>query len=211
MMRIIFTDDHAVVRHGYASLVKMMLPNYEVNEAADAEHTLALLDQYDDVKLVVLDINLEHSSGLTLGKQIHQRYPHLAILFFSMFDEISMIHQALQSGGGGYISKRSEPEDMIEAIKTVLAGRTYLSAETAVKIATLNLQPQKNINQILTPREFDVFLATAKGHTRQDIANMLSVSSKTVSNTMTQIRQKLAITSQTELVKLAIQHGYVDA
>ena len=115
-MNILIVDDHAVVRQGYSALLTMMLPDAVVSEAENAQQTLKALAA-TDIDLVILDINLENASGLNLAGRLLKRWPRLKIIFFSMFDEPSVVNRAIQTGAKGYLSKRSKPEVMVEAIK----------------------------------------------------------------------------------------------
>lgn len=207
-MNILIVDDHAVVRQGYSALLTMMLPEACVNEAEDAQQTLKTLNA-TPTDLVILDINLETSSGLQLAGRIIKRWPKTKIIFFSMFDELSVVNRAIQTGAMGYLSKRSKPEVMIEAIKSVLAGKRYIEHSIAIQLATNQFAESDKLYEQLTQREFDVFLGIAKGLDRTLLANELNVSSKTISNILTQLKSKLNVTTNTELVHLAIDHGYL--
>lgn len=207
-MNILIVDDHAVVRQGYLALLSMMLNDAEISEAANAQQTLKILND-KPIELIILDINLENTSGLQLAGQLMRRWPKVKIIFFSMFDEPSVVSRALQTGAMGYLSKRSNPEVMIEAIKSVLAGKRYIEHSIAIQLATHQMsQPESAVEQ-LTQREFDIFVSTAKGLDRSQIAQNLSVSCKTVSNTLTQLKQKLQVSTNTELVHLAIEQGFL--
>ncbi len=120
-------------------------------EAENAQQTLAAFNKaHFDV--VILDINLEHSSGLSLAPRIYARSGKTKIIFFSMFDESAVIHRAMQTGAAGYISKRSKPETMIEAIKSVLKGKTYIEHELAMKLAAYSYGEDRDISDLLTQR-----------------------------------------------------------
>jgi DNA-binding NarL/FixJ family response regulator len=186
----------------------MMLPDIAVTEAEDANQTLKILSQHP-IDLVILDINLAHSSGLTLANHLFARWPKIKIIFFSMFDEPTVVNRAMTTGAQGYLSKRSKPEVMIEAIKTVSSGRNYIEHSIAISLATHNLKDRQSICEQLTKREFDVFLSVAKGQDRSQIAADLNISNKTVSNAITQLKNKLNINTNTELVHLAIEQGLV--
>lgn len=207
-MNILIVDDHAVVRQGYSALLTMILPDAQVSEADKASQALKMIES-NMVELVVLDINLDNANGLSLAVRMLKRWPKLKIIFFSMFDEPSIVNRAMQTGALGYISKRSKPEVMIEAIKAVSAGKRYLEHDLAIQLATHQLNDLDNLCEQLTAREFEVFVAVAKGLDRAQIANELNVSTKTVSNLLTQIKSKLQVTTNTEMVHLAIEQGYV--
>ncbi len=187
-MHILLVDDHAVVRQGYCALLTMMLPETQVDEAENAQQALKILGQ---------------------PGRITKRWPELKIIFFSMFDEPSVVQRAMQTGAMGYLSKRSSPDTMIDAIKTVRAGKRYIEHSLAIQLATHQMQENEAVCDQLTQREFDVFIGIAKGLDRTQLANALNVSSKTISNTLTQLKSKLQIHTNTELVHLAIEQGYL--
>lgn len=206
-MHLLLVDDHAVVRQGYSALLGMMLPDATIHEAENARDAMACLKQHD-VAVMILDINLDQASGLNLAPRFLSRHPELKIIFFSMFDEASIVNRAMQTGAAGYISKRCRPEIMLEAVKTVMAGRTYIEHELAINLASSFSEKQDMFDQ-LTRREFDVFMGVAKGQKRNRIALDLNISDKTVSNAITQLKNKLQVKTSTELVHLAIENGYV--
>lgn len=204
-MKILLVDDHAVVRQGYSALIKMMIADCEVDEAetvADAKR-LVYANRYD---LAVLDINLQEGSGLQLAPRWVAEFP---VIFFSMFDDVAMVRRALQTGAQGYISKRCKPEEMLAAIKTVLAGDIFIEPRLQCELDTL-ADSECGLLESLAPREFDIFMAVASGKTRQHVANELNISAKTVSNTLTQIKAKLGVNTSSEIVRLAIENGLLE-
>ncbi len=126
-----------------------------------------------------------------------------------MFEEASIVNRAMHTGASGYISKRCRPEVMLDAVKTVMAGRTYIEHELAINLASYTYSEKRDIFDQLTRREFDVFMGVAKGLKRNRIAMDLNISDKTVSNAITQLKNKLQVKTSTELVHLAIDNGYV--
>lgn len=207
-MKILLVDDHAVVRQGYASLLTMMLIDVTVYEAETPQQAMQILAK-TPVDIAILDINLEQVSGLQLAPRLLLRWPKLKIIFFSMFDDPSVVNRAMQSGANGYITKRSPPETMVEAIKAVSNGKTYIEHKLANDLARYTYQDCKDPCDRLTQREFEIFISVAKGLRRAKIAADLSISDKTVSNAITQLKSKLHVETSTELVLLAIEKGYV--
>lgn len=207
-MHLLLVDDHAVVRQGYGALLAMMLPQATIHEAENARQAMSCLAQHD-ISVIILDINLEQASGLNLAPRFLARSPNLKIIFFSMFDEASIVNRAMHTGASGYISKRCRPEIMLEAVKSVMAGRTYIEHELAINLASYAYSEKRDIFDQLTRREFDVFVGVAKGLKRTRIAQDLNISDKTVSNAITQLKSKLQVKTSTELVHLAIDKGYV--
>ena len=126
-MNIVLVDDHAVVRQGYASLLRTVLPTVQVREAASGEEALARV-QEQVPNLVIMDFGLPGISGLETTRRLRQRLPQLRVLFFSMHDELPLVRQALDAGASGYLTKNSAPEVLIEAVQRVFswAGQPLL-------------------------------------------------------------------------------------
>ncbi len=156
-----------------------------------------------------MDIGLPGISGLETCRRLLQRLPQLPILFFSMHDELSLVRQALDAGAAGYISKIVAPEVLIEAARRTLSGQMYIEQAIATKLACHKSFPGAIDPRLqsMTPREMEVFVMLSRGFATQQIAEKLSISSKTVSNYMTLLKQKLQVTSHVELVHLAIDTG----
>jgi len=208
-MKILITDDHAVVRQGYASLLSMMLDPCEVVEASSGEEACLQAVAHQQLDLMILDINLPGISGIETARRILKRDPDARILFFSMYDEMPMVQQALDSGALGYITKSSSPEVLIDAVRKVAAGQIYVEHELAMRLA-MRQQPKTLSDQRLqemTQREFEVFVMLARGFSVKAVAEQLCISAKTVSNYTAMLKSKLDVSSTTELVHLAIETG----
>ncbi|GIZ13957.1 response regulator transcription factor [Pseudomonas sp. NCCP-436] len=209
-MKVLLVDDHAVVRQGYASLLQVLLPDVQLREAADGEQALQRV-QEEIPHLVIMDIGLPGISGLETTRRLRQRLPQLRVLFFSMHDELPVVRQALDAGAIGYLTKRAAPEVLIEAVRRTAAGHLYIEQQLATQLACSpggddGLDPRL---RELTQREFEIFVMLARGLPPRQIAERLCISAKTLSNYQTLVKNKLQITSQAELVHLAIDSGVV--
>ena len=209
-MNILLVDDHAVVRQGYASLLRALLPAIEVREAASGEEALSRVQEALP-HLVIMDFGLPGISGLETTRRLRQRLPQLRILFFSMHDELPLVRQALDAGAIGYLTKNSSPEVLVEAVKRTAAGHAYIEQQLATQLAcnptsSDGLDPRL---RELTQREFEIFVMLARGLPPRQIAEKLCISAKTLSNYQTLVKNKLQIASQAELVHLAIDSGVV--
>ncbi|SIQ22282.1 response regulator [Marinobacterium stanieri] len=205
-MKILLCDDHAVVRQGYASLLSAMLDECEIIEADTGWEAVSLWQQ-QPADVAVLDINLSDISGIEVARRILQRAPDARILFFSMYDELPMVQQALDAGALGYITKSSSPEVLLEAVRKVLSGQPYVEHDLATRLA---LQRNSGMDPRLsgmTQREFEIFVMLARGLTPKTIADQLCISVKTVSNHSALLKNKLQVSSTAELVHLAIECG----
>lgn len=209
-MKILLVDDHFVVRDGVAALLRGLIPEVEVSEAIDGESALEAV-QRSVPSLVILDIGLPGISGLEVTRRLRQRLPQLRVLFFSMHDELPLVRQALDAGAIGYLTKNSSPEVLVEAVKRTAAGHAYIEQQLATQLAcnpasSDGLDPRL---RELTQREFEIFVMLARGLPPRQIAEKLCISAKTLSNYQTLVKNKLQISSQAELVHLAIDSGVV--
>jgi DNA-binding NarL/FixJ family response regulator len=205
MIRIILVDDHAIVRSGYRRLLSAE-PDFEVvGEAATVQEANALVQRTQpDVALV--DLILKGSSGLEAIAGMLVRLPALRVLVLSMHDGAGHLAQALKAGAHGYLTKCSEPEEVIEGIHGVMCGRRVLSRDMR------DAAPAEGDEALhdLKPREFELLRLLVHGESVQDIATMLHLSPKTVLNYLTSIRQKLNAENDFKLMHLAARSGLVD-
>lgn len=206
-MKILLVDDHSVVRQGYASLLRALLPEVQVSEAASGEQALQAV-QESIPHLVVMDFALPGISGLETTRRLRQRLPQLRVLFFSMHDELPLVRQALEAGASGYLTKNASPEVLVEAVRRILAGHAYIEQPLATQLAC---HPSREAGDPrlsgMTQRELEIFTMLARGMPVRRIAEHLCISGKTVSNHLTMVKNKLQIGSQAELVHLAIDTG----
>ena len=208
-MNILLVDDHAVVRQGYASLLRTVLPAMQVREAASGEEALTRVKEQVP-NLVVMDFGLPGISGLETTRRLRQRLPQLRVLFFSMHDELPLVRQALEAGASGYLTKNSAPQVLIEAVQRVLAGHAYIEQPLATQLACTSQQGTSDPRlQRMTQRELEIFTMLAKGTPLRVIAEQLCISGKTVSNHLTLLKSKLQVSSHAELVHLGIDLGVV--
>jgi DNA-binding NarL/FixJ family response regulator len=197
-MNILLVDDHAVVRQGYATLLRALLPAMEVREAATGEDALIRVQEAVP-NLVIMDFGLPGISGLETTRRLRQRLPQLRVLFFSMHDELPLVRQALDAGASGYLTKSSAPDVLIEAVRRILAGHAYIEQPLATQLVC---HPQRDASD---PR----LQSMTQGTPARLIAEQLSISSKTVSNHLTLLKSKLQVSSHAELVHLGIDMGVV--
>ncbi|WP_217474128.1 response regulator [Stutzerimonas stutzeri] len=207
-MNILLVDDHAVVRQGYAALLRVLLPAAQVTEACDGEQALARAQEAPP-SLVIMDVGLPGISGVETTRRLLQRLPQLRVLFFSMHDELPLVRQALDAGAAGYITKSSSPEVLVDAVRRILAGHAYIEQPLAIQLARNPVAANASDPRLqgMTQREFEIFVMLAKGTPTRLIAERLCISSKTVSNYLTLLKSKLQVSSHAELVHLAIDTG----
>lgn len=208
MIRIILVDDHAVVRTGYRRLLDAEPGLQVVGEAASADEANALIMRVA-ADVAVVDLSLRGSSGIEAIRRMLARQPGLKVLVLSMHEGAGHITQALRSGALGYLTKYSEPGDVIDGIRRVATGKRVFSPEIAQVLAEEAVDGDGALDH-LTPREFEVLRMLAHGESANGIANSMHLSPKTVLNYLTLIRQKLNADNDFKLLHLAARHGLVD-
>ncbi|MGX1126852.1 response regulator transcription factor [Pseudomonas defluvii] len=207
-MEILLVDDHPMVRLGLAHTLRQALPELLIAEAASGEEALQRV-QEQLPGLLIMDFDLPGISGLETTRRLRQRVPQLRILFFSEHTELSLVRQALDAGACGYLSKAVKPQVLVEAVRRVLSGHAYIEQSLATQLACQSHPMQAGDARLrgLTQRETEIFLMLAKGTPSRLIAEQLCISAKTVSNYLTLLKSKLQVSSQAELVHLAIDAG----
>jgi two-component system, NarL family, invasion response regulator UvrY len=211
MIRVMLVDDHAVVRTGFRLLLQSVPDISVIGEAESGE---AANQRYAELTpdVVVMDLAMPGMGGLEALKRIRARYPQARVLALSAHDDPMHARRALQEGALGFLSKRSAPETLIEAVTTVAAGRRYIDASLAQKLALADIEgATKSPVERLSEREFEVFIRLASGATVQKIADDLKLSSSTVGTHLYNIKQKLDVVNQSELTLIAIRHGLIEA
>ena len=207
MLRIFLVDDHQIVRAGFKQLLEME-PGWEVVGEAGSVAELAdsmLRVQFD---VMVLDLSLPDGDGLVLLRQVLSKHPDMAVVVMSMHEGALYVQDAMSSGARAYVTKRSGFEELVEALKVVQSGETYVSED--VRAVSQDGQ-RRGVNLLpeLTSKEANVFLLLARGHSVSRVAATLNVSNKTVYSHRNSIWNKLGLTSDFELRKLAHQRGLV--
>ena len=211
MIRVLLVDDHAVVRTGFRLLLQSV---GEISIVGDAQSGEVACQLYAELTpdVVVMDIAMPGMGGLEAIRRIRVRDSHARILALSAHDDPMHARRALREGALGFLSKRSAPEALIDAVTTVAAGRRYIGADLAQKLALADVEGAvKSPVERLSEREFEVFIRLARGETVQRIAEDLKLSASTVGTHLYNVKQKLGVVNQSELTLLAIRHGLIEA
>jgi two-component system invasion response regulator UvrY len=208
-VRIVLVDDHAVVRAGYRRFLEQE-PGYSViAEAASGEEAYALLQRIAP-DIVLLDLSMPGLGGLSSLRRFKLRWPLLPVLVFSMHDTVAFATQALRAGANGYVTKGSDPQLMVAAVRSVLDGEVALSPDIRQRLDRVAADIRASPTLGLSVREFDIFRLIAGGKNHDDIAQLLNLSIKTVANNHSTIRQKLGVTTDIELLDVALECGAVE-
>ena len=205
---IVLVDDHAVVRAGVKRLLEQE-PLFEViAEAESGEKGYQLFGALEP-DVMVIDLSMPGMGGLEAIRRIMMRHEKAKILVLSMHENLSFVNQALKLGAKGYLIKNTLGDDLVKAIETISRGEVFLSDEIAKKIAVSSIQGDQDPIHDLSAREFEIFRLLAEGFEVDAIATTLNISSKTVSNYQTMIKQKLNINTPIELIRYAIKAGVI--
>jgi two-component system, NarL family, invasion response regulator UvrY len=205
---IVLVDDHAVVRAGVRRLLEQE-PLFEViGEAESGEKAYQILAELKP-DVMVMDLSMPGMGGLEAIRRILMRYEKAKILVLSMHEDLSFANQALKLGAKGYLTKNTLADDLVKSIETVTQGDVFLSDEIAKKMAMQSISGNQDPVHELSAREFEIFRLLAEGLDIDAIASTLNISSKTVSNYQTMIKQKLDINTPIELIRYATKVGVI--
>ena len=209
MIRIVIADDHAIVRTGLREFFAGQVDLRVTGEAANGSEALDLVRQ-GDLDVLLLDLSMPDQSGVDALAAIHARKPELPILILSGFPEAHYATMLIKQGASGYLNKECDPEEIVNAIRTVARGRKYISAAVAEQLASgLDPTAAKAPRELLSEREFQVFLRLAKGETIGRIADGMSLSVKTVSTYRSRVMEKMALESNSDLTYYALKAGLI--
>ena len=212
-IRLLLVDDHAVVRSG----LRMLLENEsdiaiagEAGKAGEALEAVAALAP----DVVVMDIGLPDMSGIEVTQRIKQNWPQVAVVALTIHEDEEYFFKMIQAGASGYIPKRAAPEELLTAIRAAAAGEVYLYPSLAKLLVKDYISGGKEAEELdalnmLTEREQEVLAHLADGANNQEIADVLSISPKTVARHRENIMHKLNLHSRTELVRYAIRKGII--
>ena len=205
---IVLVDDHAVVRAGVRRLLEQESLFEVIGEAESGEKAYQIFGELKP-DVMVMDLSMPGMGGLEAIRRILMRYEKAKILVLSMHEDLSFANQALKLGAKGYLIKNALADDLVKSIEIVSNGEVFLSAEIAKKMAMKSISGDKDPIHELSAREFEIFRLLAEGLDIDGIASTLNISSKTVSNYQTMIKQKLDINSPVELIRYAIKTGVI--
>lgn len=209
-IEVLVADDHAIIRDG---LKKILADTADLKVTGEASDGFATLQQVRarDWGLVVLDMSMPGRSGLELIKQLKAERPGTPILVFSMHPEEQYAVRAIRAGASGYLSKETDSDLLLPAMRKVAAGGAYVSEKVATLLACDNTRSSEQPpHMLLSDREYGVFNRIVRGLSLTEIASELSLSIKTVSTHKSHILAKLSLSNQVDLVRYAIDHGLLD-
>jgi len=203
---VMLVDDHAVVRMGFRLLLDAAPDMRVVAEADSGEEAMRRLDEARP-EVVVMDISMPGIGGLEAVRRILAKEPGARILVLSAHEDAMHARRTLKAGAAGYLTKRSAAEALIQAIREVCQGKTFLEPQIAQELALRQVAGAAEPLDTLSEKEFKVFLALAGGQSVQDIAAVMSLSPSTVGTHLYNIKQKLGASNSAELALIAMRAG----
>ena len=209
MIRVLIADDHGIVRSGLRMLMERQSDVQVVAEAGDGVEALeqALAERPD---VAVLDVSMPRMTGLQAAREIHAHDDGIGLLMLSMHDDDRYFLEALEAGASGYVLKRAADEDLVDALRAVAEGRSFLTSDSQRELKHGWEEGTAETDDSLTPRELEVLKLIAEAHTNRQIAETLMLSEKTVESHRANLLSKLGMRDRVELVRYAIRRGLIE-
>ena len=208
-IKVLLVDDHAVVRMGFKMLINAEIDMEVIGEAESGELGIKSYKELQP-NLVIMDITMPGIGGIEAIDRILANDKKARILVLSAHEDSVHPKRVLKAGALGYLTKRSAAEELIKAIRTVHSGKKYLEASIAQQMAITNLSGENNPVEVLSDREFEVFIALAKGKSTNEIADTMCLSPRTVGTHLYNIKQKLNANNSAEIALIAIRCGLME-
>ena len=211
MTKVLIADDHPVFRRGLKQLLFSVSDQWQVDEARHAQEVLDWVER-EDYDLVFLDISMPGRNGLEILEDIQRRKPEVPVLMLSMYPEDQYAAQALSAGASGFVSKDCEPNQLLEAVNTVLRGEAYFHTKTIRRLTSRLKDAAKQTlpHERLSTRELEVFMMLIQGERLEQIAKKLSISKSAVSTYRIRMLEKMGMTKNSELIQYAMRNGLLD-
>jgi DNA-binding NarL/FixJ family response regulator len=214
--KILLVDDHPVIRFGLVTLLEQQEVVEIVAVAEGGQDALDKLEQHKDIELVIMDIKMPDMDGIEATQAIDKKYPNIVVLALSMYDEQDYISKMLEAGASGYILKNSSSEEIMKAVRMVMAGENYFSSRVLDMMVSEYLREKGVANTtepeevVLTEREKDILKLIAEEKTSIEIGEALEISQRTVDTHRRNLIDKLDCKNTAGLVKFAIKKGYAN-
>lgn len=207
MKQVLVVEDHAIVRAGIRRLLDER-GDMDVLEMATGEAALSEIGTRN-FALVILDLNLPGLAGLELLRRIVRQAPDMPVLVFSQHTEAIYATRALETGARGFVSKNASPEELLDAVETILNGGVAIEKDVAAEMAAHDLAEDAYLKP-LTERDLEILRLLSAGDSLAEIADKLGIAYKTVANTLSRIKEKLGVGQTSELIRIAVGRGLAD-
>lgn len=209
MIKIVIADDHELIREGIKKIIRSSRDLHIVGEAAGFAQLVELVARVEP-DLVILDLSLPHYEGLAALVELKTRFPALRVLILSMYPEEQYAVAALRSGAAGYVTKAMAAEELILAIRRVMAGTSYISENLAELLVMDACVPQPRLlHELLTPREREVLHMIGSGRQIKQVSAELGISISSVNTYRSRIFKKMGLSSNAALIRYALKFGMV--
>ncbi|MCX8106324.1 MAG: response regulator transcription factor [Ignavibacterium album] len=204
---VLLADDHKIVRHGLRRILEDEFTEALVSEASRDSEVFEQLEK-SKFDIIILDISMPGKSGLEVLKDIKSMYPQIPVLILSMYPEEQFALRVMKSGAAGYVRKDSAPEELVDAVNDILSGKKYYSP-AVMDLLSDNVKrgAKTELSEILSDREYEIFMLIAQGKTVSEIAEILSLSVKTVSTHRTHILEKTKLKNNADIVMYAVRNN----
>lgn len=210
MIRIVIADDHAIVRKGLRQILADEDGNVTIEEASTGQELLVKV-RGNPFDLVLLDISMPGRDGLEILKDLRVEFPKLPVLILSVHPEEEYAIRAIRAGASGYLTKSSAPEELITAIRRVLAGKKYISSSLSERLAdVLSVESDRPLHAALSDREYQVFCMIARGKSTREIGLELALSEKTIGTYRARILDKTGLKNNAEIIRYSIKNRLID-
>lgn len=208
MIRVAIVDDHAIVRAGLRQFLAEQPDLHVAAEAADGRGALDLVRE-GGIDVLVMDLAMPGQGGVDALAAVRARAPELPVLILSGYPEAQYATTLLRQGASGYLNKECDPQEIVEAIRTVHQGRRYVSRAVAELLADGLVADERPPHELLSERELQVFLRLARGETLGQVAQGMSLSVKTVSTYRSRLLEKMRLATNSELTYYALKNGLI--
>ena len=210
-IRVLIVDDHPVVRGGLRRVLESEADIEVVGEAGDAQHAV-FETRAQKPNVILMDVVMPGKTGIDAIPDVLKDAPEAKVLILSMQDDPNYVRQAFAAGATGYILKEAADTDLVAAVREVAAGRDYVHPNLGARMVVADAEERKRHEQDpLSDRERDVLRLLALGHTNQEISDKLYISVRTAETHRAHIMRKLRLTTRAELVRYALERGFLDA
>jgi len=210
-MKLVIVDDHPMVRKGIKQTLNAELSVKSVHEASNAQDALSLLQKMPEISVLILDINLPDRNGFDVLLDIHRRWPRLPVLVFSIHAEGTLGIRAIKAGASGFLNKTCAPEALVNAVKQLASGATYVSSYLAdLLVREISGRVMAASHDQLSDREYQVMCMLATGKSISQIAAALYRSPSTISTYRSRILEKMGVSNNAELTQYAISNQLIE-
>ena len=209
-IRVMVVDDHDLVLHGFSSLLASQDGIEVVAQAASGEQAIDECRNGKSIDVILMDVNMPGIGGVEATNRISKQWPSIGIIIITVHSDGPLPRKLLKAGARGYLTKGNNVCEMVEAIHKVYSGHSYIAQDIAQQLALSMLPGEDSILDDLSSRELQILMMIAQGHKTSEISESYHLSPKTVSTYRKRLHEKLGVSTDVEMLRLAIKHGIVD-